>query len=128
MRLEEGLGRRPARADDDPGPFVRDIRRFQTGILHRLIHGDEIVGRAVTHEAQVALVDVIFQHDVRLTVDLGAEAAFGIFGGEDDAGFPGAERGFDFGGGVADGRDDADPGDDDAAHGASRILRALSCL
>jgi hypothetical protein len=62
---------------------------------------------------------MVFQHDVGLAVDLGAEAAFGIFGGEDDARFASAQGRLHFGGGIADGRDDADPGDDDAAHGAS---------
>ena len=117
--LEERLGRWPTRADDDPGAFVRDVGLRQPRVLHRLVHGDEGIGRAIPHEAQVALVDVVFQHDVRRAMDAAAEAMLGIVGGEDDAGLAGAKAGLDLGGRVADGRDDPDPGDDDAAHGAS---------
>jgi hypothetical protein len=60
---------------------------------------------------------VILDHDLRLAVDLAAEAVFGVVGGEDDAGPSGAQRCLDLGHVVPDGRDDPHPGDDDTAHG-----------
>ena len=117
--IEEVRGRRPARAHDQAGARIGDIAFFQPGICDRLLHGDEVIGRTRTHEAQVALVDMVFQHDLGHAVDLAAKAVLGIFRRENDAGSARLQAFGDFLGIVADGRDDPQPGDDDAAHARS---------
>jgi hypothetical protein len=66
---------------------------------------------------------MILQHDLRLPVNLAAKAVLGIVGREDDARPAGAQAGLDLGGGIADGRDDPQPGDDDTTHGRSLPFR-----
>ena len=117
MRFEEVRGGRPARAHDQARARVRNIAFLKPRIADRLFHRQEVIGGAAAHEAQVALVDMVFQHDLRRAMDLAAEAALGIFGGKDDARTTGPQAGRDLFGRVADGADDAQPGDDDAPHG-----------
>ena len=100
-----------AAIDIDGGPFwdpAADSAAVEiaqaAGILHRLLHGEEVIGRARTHEAHVALVDMVFQHDLRHAVDLAAEAVFGVFRRKHDARPAVAQRLGDFVGVVADGR------------------------
>src|SRR5918998_351557 len=72
--------------------------------------------------AQAAAIDALGRVEGGRAVDLGAEAELGLVVGERDAGLRLAERGEHLLRGVADGRDDAHPRDDDASH------RALSGL
>jgi len=118
MGLEERLGRRPTRAHDQTRAFVRDIGRFQPRICHRLRHGDKVIGRAIAHKTQIALIDVIFQHDIGLAVNARAKAVFGIIGRKDDAGFARAQRSLDLGDRVANRGNDAKTSDYNATHGA----------
>ena len=119
VRAVEGLGRRPARPHDKPGPFARNLIGCQPGIGDGIAHGDKVIGRAIAHEPQVALVDMVFQHNVRLALYPAAKAVFGVVFGKHDPRFARPQAGLHFGKRISDGRDDPDPGDDDAAHGAS---------
>ncbi|MPL82870.1 hypothetical protein SDC9_28819 [bioreactor metagenome] len=123
MRLEEVRGRGTARTDDQPGARVRHVVRLKPGIGDRLLHRQEGIGGAWPHEAQVALVDMVLERDLRLALDLAAEAMLGVIGREDDARAAGLQAGSDFGSGIADRRDDAQTGDDDAAHGGLLSVR-----
>ena len=55
-----------------------------------------------------ALVDMVFQHDIRLAVDLAAEAVLSVFRGSGDARFPDSQSGIDSGNIVTDGRNNPD--------------------
>ena len=48
----------PPEPIDQAGAFVDDVFFFEAGIRQRLLHGEEIVGRAVAHEAARAAVDL----------------------------------------------------------------------
>jgi hypothetical protein len=45
---------RPARAHDQAGALVDDVFFLEAGIAQRLFHRDEIIGRAIAHEAACA--------------------------------------------------------------------------
>ena len=59
VRLEQVARRRPAGAGDQPGALVRDVALLEPGVGDRLLHGEVGEGRAVAHEAQLALVDML---------------------------------------------------------------------
>ena len=118
-RLDDGARRRPARAHDDAGALVRDLGRFEPGIADRLLHGDMVPGGAAAEKAHGAAVDRLAGIEGGRAVHLGAEAELGIFVGAHDARFRFAQRSQHFLRVVADGRDDAHPGDDHPPHLAS---------
>ena len=89
---------------------------FKAGIADRLLHGDVIPGGAAAQKAHGAAVDRLAGVKRRRAVHLAAEAKLGIFVGAHNAGFRLAQRRQHFLRIVADGRDDAHPGDDDASH------------
>ena len=114
--LDDGARRRPARAHDDAGALVGDFGGFEAGIADRLLHGDVVPGGAAAEKAHGAAIDRFARVERRRAVHLGAEAKLGIFVGAHDAGPRFAQRGQDFLGVVADGRDNAHSGDDHPPH------------
>ena len=76
-----------------------------------------IPGGAAAKETHGAAVDDLVRIERRRAMHLAAEAEFGVFVGARDAGLGLAQTGQDFLRVVADGRDDAHPGDDDSSHG-----------
>ena len=111
-----------ARVEGPPEPMMMPVRSFEislvleAGIADRLVHGDVVPGRAAAVEAHGAAVDHLFRIEARGAVDLAAEAELLVIRSLADAGLRLAQRGENFLRVVADGRDDAHPGDDDAPH------------
>ena len=102
-RLDDHLGGRAARADDQAGLLVAHLVGREAGVGDRLLHGDVAEGRALGQEPRGAAVDHRLPVDVRLAVHLAAEAELGIFRRGRDAGPGLAQGGQDFVGVVADG-------------------------
>jgi hypothetical protein len=100
--------------------------RLQPGIGDGLVHGDMVPGGAGGVEAHGAAVDELFGVERRRAVNLAAKAQLGVFFGPHDAGPRLAQRSRDFLDVVADRRDNADAGDDDAPHDFTP-LRAGGC-
>ena len=67
---EKVAGRWPARPHDQARAFVGHVGGFQPAIRDGLLHGEEVIGGARPHEPQVAFVDMILEHDLRLAFDL----------------------------------------------------------
>ena len=114
--LDDGPRRRAARAHDDAGALVGNVGLFEAGVADRLLHGDVIPGGAAAEKAHGAAIDRFAGIERRRAVHLAAKAKLGIFVGAHDAGFRFAQRRQHFLRVVADGRDDAHPGDDHAFH------------
>jgi len=109
-------GGRPAGADDEAGALVADLRLAQAGIGDRLLRGDEVVGRAVAHEAPQLAVHRGIEVQRDGAVHVAAEAALLVFLDELDAAVARAQRADDLVLVVADAGDDPQPCDDDASH------------
>jgi hypothetical protein len=92
------------------------VRSF-AGVGDGLVHGHMVPGRAAAVEAHGAAVDHFLGAQGRRPVDLAAEAEAGVVLGPAHARLRLAQRRHNFLRVVADGRDDAHPGDDDAPHG-----------
>ena len=60
--LDDGAGRRAARAHDDAGALVRDLVVLEAGVADRLLHGDVVPGGAAAVEAHGAAVDRLLRH------------------------------------------------------------------
>ena len=101
---------------------MTDIRVGQTRICNRLLHGDVVISRAVTHEAAQLAVDMFIEIHIRRAVDMGSKAHFLVDVAVDDARLACPQALGHFGGVGSDGGDDAetchgDPAQAIAAHG-----------
>ena len=119
------------RVEGPPEPMMMPVRsleisaRLEAGIADRLLHGDVVPGGAAAEEAHGAPIDGLARIERGRAVHLAAEAELGVFVGAHDAGVRLAQRGQHFLRVVADGRDDAHPGDDHPPH-ASPLVPATS--
>ena len=125
VRGQHGAGRRPARTRHQPGARMRDQIVAQARIGNRLAHRDIGIGRARPHEAERALVHMLFHIQVDGTRDLAAKAMLDHRLVGPDPRPPGLERGQNLGGVVANAGDDPQPGDDDTTHVASYVASRL---
>ena len=114
--FDDYSGRGPAGTDDQAGALVGDLGLFQAGVCDGLFHGDVAIAGALGEKAGGAAVDQGLPVDLRRRVNLGPEAKLGVFRRGDNAGSGLTERRQHLVGVVADGRDDTQSGDDDAAH------------
>jgi hypothetical protein len=73
-RGDQGLRRGAARAHDEAGALVDDVLLLKPGIGNGLLHREEIVSRAVAHEASRTPVDRAFEIDFEASFHLTAEA------------------------------------------------------
>src|SRR6185295_5483926 len=74
----DGAGGGPARAYNDAGSFVDDIRALKPGVTNRLFHGDEAPADTSLHEAARLAWNHRLPFEVRSAVDLAAETEFGV--------------------------------------------------
>ncbi|MCY1518133.1 hypothetical protein D9M68_528410 [compost metagenome] len=106
-----------ARAGDEAGARVGHLLLGQAGIGNGVLHGQVGIGRRVADKAVELAVDEVFEGEVDGAGHLAAQAHFGVGRLEPDAGAAGAQVGGDGLLVVAQARNDAQTGDDDASHG-----------
>jgi len=124
--LDHGAGGRAARAHDDAGALVGNLVFLEAGVAQGLLHGDVVPGRAQPEEPHGAAVDGFLRIEPRRTVDLAAEPELGVFVGARNAGFRFPQARQHLLRVVADGRDDAHPGDDDPPHDFPSRLKGVA--
>ena len=118
---DDRFGRGAARADDQAGARIGDVFFFEPGIQDRLVHRHPAIAGAVALKAPGPAVDDGVEIDLQAAMNLAAEIHPCVVVGRDDAGLGFAQRGDDFLAVVADGRNDAHPGYDDAAHDCTSL-------
>src|SRR5690606_21572992 len=126
--LDLPLRRAAAGAGDQAGTRVAHVVVGQSGVGDRVAHRHAGVRRRVAHETLELAVDLRVEVDLRLTGHLAAQAQLGVLGHEADAGPERAQRIGDARLVVAQARDDAHPGDDDATVAAGTVHQKPSVL
>src|SRR5690606_22510745 len=126
--LDLPLRRTAAGPGDQAGAGVAHVVVGQPRVGDGIAHRDVRIGGRVAHEALELAVDLRVEVDLRLARDVAAQAKLGIFGDETDAGLERAQRRRDAGLVVADARNDAHAGDDDAAVAIRTVHQTLSVM